>query len=124
VSVSQVYRQYPLDGELGVDGTDFSRVRALLSALEDKDLRSVEVYVQGHWERGGYLRSELRSPGRSLNRVETPGLLLIKLGLVTHVCRCSAFHSLAGNVIFTQSLSGSQHPLQVFKLLMMFREIA
>jgi len=27
--------------------------------LEDVEKRSAEVYVQGHWEKGGYLRGEL-----------------------------------------------------------------
>lgn len=35
---------------------DFPRVRKLLAALEDPQSRSEEVYAQGHWERGGYLR--------------------------------------------------------------------
>ncbi len=38
---------------------DFSRVRRLLLGLEDVEKRSAEVYVQGHWEKGGYLRGEL-----------------------------------------------------------------
>lgn len=28
----------------------------MLLGLEDSETRSSEVYVQGHWERGGYLR--------------------------------------------------------------------
>jgi CheY-like chemotaxis protein len=37
---------------------DFARVRALLAALQNPQKRSDEVYVQGHWERGGYLKGE------------------------------------------------------------------
>ncbi|WVW81624.1 hypothetical protein I302_103619 [Kwoniella bestiolae CBS 10118] len=37
---------------------DFSRVRVLLAALEDPVKRSAEVYVNGHWEKGGYLRGD------------------------------------------------------------------
>jgi hypothetical protein len=37
---------------------DFTRVRALMAALEDPAKRKAEVYKQGQWERGGYLRSE------------------------------------------------------------------
>jgi len=40
---------------------DFSRVRKLMAALEDPSKRSEEVYVQGHWERGGYLRDAPRT---------------------------------------------------------------
>ncbi|WWC66984.1 uncharacterized protein I206_100891 [Kwoniella pini CBS 10737] len=36
---------------------DFARVRTLLAALEDPAKRSAEVYEQGHWEKGGYLRA-------------------------------------------------------------------
>ncbi|WWC85641.1 uncharacterized protein L201_000507 [Kwoniella dendrophila CBS 6074] len=45
---------------------DFARVRVLLSALEDPVKRSAEVYEQGQWEKGGYLRdapSPVPSPG-------------------------------------------------------------
>lgn len=35
---------------------DFTRVRTLIAALEDPEKRSQEVYQQGQWERGGYLR--------------------------------------------------------------------
>ncbi|WWD05979.1 hypothetical protein V865_004064 [Kwoniella europaea PYCC6329] len=45
---------------------DFARVRVLLAALEDPVKRSAEVYVQGQWEKGGYLRdapSPSSSPG-------------------------------------------------------------
>jgi CheY-like chemotaxis protein len=38
--------------------SDFNRVRAILAALEDPIQRSKEVYVQGQWERGGYLQGE------------------------------------------------------------------
>lgn len=37
---------------------DFTRVRSLLAALQDPAKRDTEVYVQGHWERGGYFRGE------------------------------------------------------------------
>lgn len=37
---------------------DFNRVRALIKALQDDERRAAEVYVQGHWERGGYFRGE------------------------------------------------------------------
>ena len=37
---------------------DFNRVRLLLLALEDPAKRSKEVYQQGKWEKGGYLRGE------------------------------------------------------------------
>lgn len=33
---------------------DFSRVRVLLSGLQDPAKRDAEVFVQGQWERGGY----------------------------------------------------------------------
>ncbi|ORY31988.1 hypothetical protein BCR39DRAFT_504567 [Naematelia encephala] len=46
---------------------DFSRVRALLAALDDPEKRSAERYVQGHWERGGYLRVDaVGTPPHSL----------------------------------------------------------
>ncbi|WVR03334.1 hypothetical protein IAU60_000325 [Kwoniella sp. DSM 27419] len=35
---------------------DFARVRVLFAGLESPEKRSAEVYVQGHWEKGGYLR--------------------------------------------------------------------
>ncbi|OCF33164.1 hypothetical protein I316_05209 [Kwoniella heveanensis BCC8398] len=35
---------------------DFARVRILFAGLEDPAKRSAEVYQQGHWEKGGYLR--------------------------------------------------------------------
>jgi len=41
---------------------DFGRVRVLLSALEDPEKRSAEVHVQGHWERGGFLKD---APGKT-----------------------------------------------------------
>lgn len=37
---------------------DFSRVRAILEGLENSDKRAAEVYRQGNWERGGYLKDE------------------------------------------------------------------
>ena len=37
---------------------DFSRVRIILAALETPAKRAQEVYVQGNWERGGFLRGE------------------------------------------------------------------
>ncbi|WVQ93907.1 hypothetical protein IAU59_000985 [Kwoniella sp. CBS 9459] len=43
---------------------DFVRVRVLLSALEDPVKRSAEVYQQGHWEKGGYLK-DAPSPTRT-----------------------------------------------------------
>ncbi|KAE8542982.1 hypothetical protein D1P53_000469 [Cryptococcus gattii VGV] len=39
---------------------DFSRVRAILEGLENSDKRAAEVYRQGNWERGGYLKGEPR----------------------------------------------------------------
>lgn len=39
---------------------DFSRVRAILEGLENSDKRAAEVYRQGNWERGGYLKGESR----------------------------------------------------------------
>ncbi|KAK8845299.1 hypothetical protein IAR55_006012 [Kwoniella newhampshirensis] len=35
---------------------DFARVRVLFAGLENPAKRSAEVYVQGQWEKGGYLR--------------------------------------------------------------------
>ncbi|WVF66288.1 hypothetical protein IAT40_001028 [Kwoniella sp. CBS 6097] len=35
---------------------DFARVRVLFAGLEDPVKRSAEVYQQGYWEKGGYLR--------------------------------------------------------------------
>ncbi|WRT63488.1 uncharacterized protein IL334_000393 [Kwoniella shivajii] len=35
---------------------DFARVRALFAGLEDPAKRSAEVYEQGQWEKGGYLK--------------------------------------------------------------------
>ena len=37
---------------------DFSRVRVLLSGLQDPAKRDAEVFVQGQWERGGYFYGE------------------------------------------------------------------
>lgn len=37
---------------------DFSRVRAILEGLESSEKRAAEVYQQGNWERGGYLKGE------------------------------------------------------------------
>lgn len=37
---------------------DFSRVRAILEGLESSEKRVAEVYQQGNWERGGYLKGE------------------------------------------------------------------
>jgi len=39
---------------------DFPRVRVLFAGLEDPAKRSAEVYVQGQWEKGGYLREPPR----------------------------------------------------------------
>ncbi|WWD22241.1 hypothetical protein CI109_106732 [Kwoniella shandongensis] len=40
---------------------DFARVRVLFAGLEDPAKRSAEVYVQGQWEKGGYLK-DVASP--------------------------------------------------------------
>lgn len=44
---------------------DFGRVRDLFKALEDPVKRRQEMYVQGQWERGGYLRGMSQSCLRS-----------------------------------------------------------
>ncbi|KAK4689097.1 hypothetical protein P7C73_g1006, partial [Tremellales sp. Uapishka_1] len=36
---------------------DFARVRVLLRGLEDGESRNLEVYQQGHWEKGGYFKA-------------------------------------------------------------------
>jgi hypothetical protein len=54
-----------LHGEIWANcDIDFPRVRILFAGLEDPAKRSAEVYVQGHWERGGYLRGESIRPMR------------------------------------------------------------
>ena len=57
---------------------DFSRVRVMLAALEDPQKRTQELYQQGHWERGGYLRGESCLHGESNHgsSADTPRTLL------------------------------------------------
>lgn len=61
-------------------------MRALLAALQNPQKRSDEVYVQGHWERGGYLRGEF---GSGLREVLAPRRSVVTESL-TLGCRCTS----------------------------------
>ena len=54
-----------LHSNVACSRADFARVRALLAALEDPVKRSAEVYVQGNWERGGYLKGTTPTSGEN-----------------------------------------------------------
>ncbi len=56
--------------ELKFAKSDFNRVRIMLKGLHDPTVRAAEVYKQGHWEEGGYLRGQcivVTPPNRHLN---------------------------------------------------------